>query len=229
MSKQLQSIFFRASGLLRKVGKRVDKESFVRYQLVDEWKRQDAERQFRTNYPELGPSSVVVDLGGYEGQWASDIQARYACTVHVFEPMPKFANKIRARFAKNPSIHVHECGLGAKTETVVFSTAADATSAFMQGGAQVSVQLKAADAFLRDLAIDRIHLLKINIEGGEYDLLDHLLATGWAERIDNLQVQFHHFVPQAEARMQAIQQGLAETHELTYQFHFLWENWRRVG
>lgn len=28
--------------------------------------------------------SVVFDLGGYEGEWAADMRARYDCIVHVF-------------------------------------------------------------------------------------------------------------------------------------------------
>jgi hypothetical protein len=40
-------------------------------------------------------------------------------------------------------------------------------------------------------------------------------------------VQFHDFVPNAEPRMRQIQQALAETHELTYAYPFVWENWRR--
>jgi len=45
--------------------------------------------------------------------------------------------------------------------------------------------------------------------------------------IKNVQVQFHDFVPHAKTRMQSIQRRLAITHELSYQFEFVWENWSR--
>jgi hypothetical protein len=45
-------------------------------------------------------------------------------------------------------------------------------------------------------------------------------------RITNLQVQVHDFVPTAEQRMHALQRGLAQTYEMTYQYPFIWENWR---
>jgi hypothetical protein len=35
------------------------------------------------------PDGVVLDVRGYEGQWASDIFARYGCRIHVFEPVPQ--------------------------------------------------------------------------------------------------------------------------------------------
>ena len=38
------------------------------------------------------PDDVVFDIGGFEGNWAGDIQARFGCEVHVFEPHPDFAS-----------------------------------------------------------------------------------------------------------------------------------------
>ena len=68
--------------------------------------------------------------------------------------------------------------------------------------------------------------MKINIEGGEYELLEHLIEEKLMADIANIQVQFHDFIPGAQARMEAIQQELKKTHSLTYQYLFVWENWR---
>jgi hypothetical protein len=43
----------------------------------------------------------------------------------------------------------------------------------------------------------------------------------------DIQVQFHDFVPDAEHRMRRIQQALEATHDLTFEYPFVWENWRR--
>ena len=68
--------------------------------------------------------------------------------------------------------------------------------------------------------------MKINIEGAEYDLLEHLIDTGLISNIHNIQVQFHDFVSNAEQRMIMLQKELEKTHGLTYQYPFVWENWR---
>ena len=68
---------------------------------------------------------------------------------------------------------------------------------------------------------------EVSIEGGEYELLDHLIETGYVSSIENIQVQFHDFIPQAEDKMKKIQAHLRQTHVLTYQYPFVWENWRR--
>src|SRR5262249_51252950 len=75
--------------------------------------------------------------------------------------------------------------------------------------------------------IGEVSLMKINIEGGEYDLLENLIATGLISRIRDIQVQFHMDIPDAERRMHAIQSRLAGTHRLTFQYPFVWENWQR--
>ena len=67
--------------------------------------------------------------------------------------------------------------------------------------------------------------MKVNIEGGEYDLLEGLIENGLTARIRNIQVQFHDFVPNAYERMKNIQLSLSKTHKITYQFEFVWENW----
>ena len=76
--------------------------------------------------------------------------------------------------------------------------------------------------------IKHIGLMKINIEGAEYDLLVHLIETSYIGRINNIQIQFHDFVKDAEKRMIEIEEKLAKTHKLTYQYPFVWENWKAI-
>ncbi len=141
----------------------------------------------------MNPASQVFDLGGYEGQWASDIYSRYCCAIHVFEPVEEYADRIRRRFAKNPSIVVHPFGLSG-----------DGSSAFRAAAQTCAGRIVKMGDFWAAQGITHIDLIKINIEGGEYELLEHLLDTGLVARIENIQVQFHHLVPDAEARMHSI-------------------------
>lgn len=181
----------------------------------------------RLDYP-LNPDSVVVDLGGYEGQWASDIHGKFGCVVHVFEPVPEFAAAIAERFRQNPRITVHDCGLGGADADINIFLDANKSSAYARGPARaVLAKIFAADLYIHRLGVGSIDLLKINIEGGEYDLLDHLIDTGRIKSVRFLQVQFHDFVPRAKERAQAIRQRLRATHEPSYQYEFIWESWAR--
>jgi FkbM family methyltransferase len=199
----------------------------LRQQSVSTWFREDGDHTHRLNY-ELDKNSIIFDLGGYEGQWASDIFAKYCCTVHVFEPVLEFTNNIKERFSQNPHIIVHQFGLSDRDQIVQIHFDRNQSSMYTSGTDVREAKLISAKKFIDMEGIEHIDLMKINIEGGEYDLVDHLIHTALVKQIANIQVQFHDHVPNAEKRMQKIQQALQKTHYVTYQYPFVWENWKRI-
>lgn len=73
--------------------------------------------------------------------------------------------------------------------------------------------------------IPHIDLAKINIEGGEYDLLPALADQGALCRIRRLLIQFHLFQPDFIAKRDVIRDKLAETHGCVWEYPFVWEEW----
>ena len=189
------------------------------------WASVQGDKTLRLFYEELDEESTVLDLGGYEGQWASDIYAMYRCRIHVFEPVDEFAENIRLRFVNNPDIFVYRFGLSDCNQVLMLSKDKDSSSVYKIGKSQIKIYTIKALDFFEENKIELVDLMKINIEGAEYDLLDHLIITGLVKKIKNIQIQFHSFVPNANRRMKDIQECLSETHELTYQYRFVWENW----
>jgi FkbM family methyltransferase len=195
------------------------------------WNAAGLDKTLRLDY-NLDEHSVVLDVGGYEGQWASDCHCRYGCRIEVFEPVQQFADGIERRFERNPKVSVHRFGLAGGSRTVPLHVNGDRSSVLVQSEdlsaeAPQMVNLVGAEEFFRDAALESVDLMKINIEGGEYELLDHLVDTGLITRIRDVQVQFHDFVPDARAQMERLRGRLAATHAVTYQEDFIWENWRR--
>lgn len=174
----------------------------------------------------LDNKSVVFDLGGYEGEWASDIYSRFRSKIYIFEVYKPYAEAISKRFEHNPDIHIFAFGLAAENTSASITINDNRSSIYTETGIKAPIELVSAAEFLEKNNIDRIDLMKINIEGGEYDLLDHLIENGYHKIIKNLQIQFHNFVPDAIQRMNKIREKLSATHSTTYQFDFVWENWR---
>jgi FkbM family methyltransferase len=195
---------------------------------VRRWRAVDGDHTLRLEY-DLDADSVVLDVGGYEGQWTSDIVAMYGCRVHVFEPVPEFAERIARRFERNTLVTVHPVGLAARDGSARLAVCGDASSHHRNDLSKNAVEVTVRDVrrVFEELPAGRADLAKLNIEGAEFELLPHLLESGLMPAITDLQVQFHAFVQDAEARVAAIRAGLARTHALTYQYDFLWENWRR--
>lgn len=193
--------------------------------MVDQWSEDRGDETLRLNY-DLDENSIVFDLGGYEGQWASDIFSRYCSTIHIFEPVADFAKRAEQRFRGNKKIFVHDFGLAEANRSVDISVNGTDSSLYKKGTELVPGRFVEAIEFMQNNNIKKIDLMKINIEGGEYDLLEHLIETGFVLNIGDIQIQFHNFVPKAQQRMAMIQKNLQKTHSLTYQYLFVWENWR---
>lgn len=189
------------------------------------WRSDCGDETLRIQY-DLGPDSLVFDVGGYKGQWASDIYSAYCCSIHVFEPVHAFASSIRKRFAQNPKIVVHESGLAGETRRALISISADGSSVYRQGGYTEEVSLVRITDFMRQAGIHHIDLMKVNIEGGEYSLLADLIETELVTRIGDILVQFHSVDSADVERMLKTQQLLRHTHELTWQYPLVWENWK---
>lgn len=190
-----------------------------------EWFSIDGDNTLRQEYP-LDENSIVFDLGGYKGQWASDIFSRYCCSVYVFEPVKAFYEEIEKRVRFNDKIRSFPIGLGKENKEIKIFVDKDQSSIYKTGSWIETIVLQSFEEFLETHNINSIDLIKINIEGAEYDLLEFILEKELQIRLQNIQIQFHDFIPNAEKRMEGIQQALAMTHELTWAYPFVWENWR---
>ncbi len=197
---------------------------------VRRWQANDSDERFRTNYPCLSPSSVILDLGGFNGDFSFRMNAQYGSICHVFELHPAWCKRIAADPRCNDKIIVHSFGLAGTTRQERLYVVGEGSSTLCdraQASDAIDAELvRAQDWFDSELPDTTVDLAKINIEGGEYELLEHLLDTGLTRRLRNIQVQFHEdVIRDAEVRMSAIQKRLSQTHRLTFQEKFVWENW----
>jgi FkbM family methyltransferase len=189
--------------------------------------KKDGREAVRQDFTGLGASSVVLDFGGFEGNWAHDIHQRYKCAVHVFEPHPRFAAELRTRFADNDKIKVHEFALGAKDGVLNLSDDGDASSALRENENAVEGKVIPVARFFADCPDAEFALAKINIEGGEYDLLPALMDAGVMDHIGILQVQFHLYSEDLIAVRQGIVGRIEKTHSSDWSYPFVWEQWTR--
>ena len=206
--------------LRRVLGVKTEKEL-----ALHNWFRDRGDETLRLAYP-LTEDSVVIDAGGYEGAWAAQIVQRYDSKVVIFEPVHAFAQRIRDRFIDNPKAHIYELALGGEEGYAEIHIAKDGSSVYTGKGDTEPIHIVDASQFLQDMDIARIDLMKVNIEGGEYELLPNLIGSKYIQLIRELQIQFHDFVPRAVERAENIRRSLRQTHDLTWQYPFVWENWR---
>ena len=71
---------------------------------------------------------------------------------------------------------------------------------------------------------DTIDLLKINVEGAEYEIIDNLIESNTINKIKSIQVQFH-CVNKYTKIYDSLSNKLSNTHTITWRYPFVWENW----
>lgn len=194
---------------------------------LSQWRKDGGDYALRFDY-NLSTNSTVLDLGGYTGQWASDLYSRHPCKIIIFEPVRGFAEQISTRFQCNRDIEVLQYGLGASNRSESIGVCANESSIFKKTGKTEVIDIMDVKEWFEARRIQTITLMKINIEGGEYELLERMLDTGLIECVDNFQIQFHNFQADSAIRMSNIQKRLSSTHSPVYQYKFIWENWKRI-
>lgn len=198
----------------------------IQFDRVQPWFAANGDATLRLKY-DLNENSIVFDLGGYKGEFASDIYNKFSPTIYVFEPILSFYEIIKNKFSHNKKVKSFHFGLSNIEEKMNISLADNSSSVYIKSDETETIQLKSIVEFIESNKIEKVDLIKINIEGGEYGVLESLLESNLISKFTNIQVQFHDFIiPNAKQRMNAIQEKLSITHKLTYQYEFVWENWQ---
>jgi FkbM family methyltransferase len=148
---------------------------------IKKWFADAGDETLRLNYPELTRESVVFDLGGYLGDFAAEINVRYGCKIYIFEPHPYYYSECLKRFSSDKNITVLNYGLADSNGELFLSDHQDGSS-FVNPN---HIRENGIKCILRDfidvideLDVPKIDLMKINIEGGEFPLLEHIIAFG---------------------------------------------------
>lgn len=133
-----------------------------------------------------GKDGVFIDVGANVGQH-SMFMSKYAKRVHSFEPYERVLKVFRDMQAENKleNIAIHPVGLGAKAETVLFYEPPDnnlGTGSFLPNfypgnHAGSPLRIVVGDEALEEAGIDRVDLIKIDIEGYEKPALAGLKQT----------------------------------------------------
>lgn len=184
---------------------------------------------------DLVHTSTVFDVGGYQGEWSQKIAELYDPHIYIFEPVREFYDSIEKKFRHNGKVHPRLYGLASADGYLPITIAGAASSGYepriygerrvveFRDAARDAVELLGKEA-IGDIEID---LMAINIEGGEYDLLPHMINTGLAFRCRKIMIQFHMLWPACYDLWKNIRKDLNQTHELKWDYPFVWEKWVR--
>jgi FkbM family methyltransferase len=175
---------------------------------------------------DLTSESLVFDVGGYTGVFTDKLVKKYDPYIYVFEPVKEYYEILEAKYVSNKKVKIFRFGLGPKDEKVNIMLEGDKSSLFIESEVAEKIELRDIDKFCKTAKIKSIDLISINIEGGEYPLLQKMLKSGVVKKCKFLQVQFHTFIEDADKMRPEIIKNLLETHTHEFSFPFIWDGFK---
>lgn len=146
----------------------------------------------------LNANAVVYSFGiGTDISFDRSLIEKLGITVHAFDPTPRVAKWLNSQ--RLPAQFVfHNVGLGAKDEIQMFNTPSDSRHISHtvigkgSGGStsKIGMEVRCLSSLMTSLGHQNIDLLKMDIEGAEYAVIEALSASGI--RPKQLLVEFHH-------------------------------------
>ena len=187
------------------------------------WWADGAEENLRLNYI-LTPDSIVFDVGAYDGSWSVDLIRHTNIHPHlfVFEPLDNMCRVVVEKLRGENVIIIPAALSDANGEAQIHDYSHE--SSMHRPGNRV---IKTLDVGEYIENFPKIDLMSINVEGHEFVIVKRILDAGLIHVIDNLQIQFHTFIPGAVEMRNELRARLAVTHNETYCYPFIWESWRK--
>lgn len=189
----------------------------------------------RTHHQYMKERSLLIEVGGNEGADAAALQKLYKPTHIILEPTKYFADKLRERFRDNPRVTVLNFGL--HTETKNFSVQVkgrhgEGTSVYSKKKGSTKIMVINSTKFFNDLGVGQIEvdLLSMDCEGCEFGVLENIFLTNMTRYFKNIQMEWHSGLKRIQNQVQRycqIVEMLSRTHRPTFQFRYIYENWRR--
>lgn len=143
-----------------------------------------------------GPGTIFVDIGGWIGPTAL-IAAGRGAQVHSFEPDPKAVELFRQNLALNPDlaerVTLYDFAVGRSNgmATLTSGTLGNSESSLAKRhGEQAKVTVRAVRELGREPWFDHADVVKLDVEGSEYDLMSDL-APVLARRLPHFLLSTH--------------------------------------
>lgn len=143
----------------------------------------------------LHASSIVYSFGvGEDITFDEELISQFSCTVYAFDPTPKSIRFMAEK--ENKKIHFTPVGIHGYDGTTDFFLPKNPD--YVSGSVKkhtgveekITVPVKKFSTIAKELQHAKVDLLKMDIEGAEYDVIDNILASGVV--ITQILIEFHH-------------------------------------
>ena len=151
--------------------------------------------QWVVSTKKITSSSIVYSFGvGANIDFDQDMIDKFGVHVHAFDPSPRSLEWLSNRTLPD-QLSIHEYGLSNFDGSITFYPPEDSSHVSYSMARKksldgVTLPVKKLSTIMTALGHDRVDILKLDIEGSEYSVIDQLLEEDVS--VGQLLVEFHH-------------------------------------
>lgn len=178
--------------------------------------------------PELGRGMLVLDVGAYHGEWSLKVNEKFGSKIHAYEPHPGAFEVLCKKLGDSNEITPFKKGLGSSSGFVELSDDENSSSLYRnkRGEKSISVELIDVAKVVASAPGGEIGLMKLNVEGAEYEILHRLISQSLIEKIRLIQIQWHHIDSESPNLKERLTEKLSESHAIEWSYEWTWELWK---
>jgi len=148
----------------------------------------------------LNCDSVVYSFGvGEDASFEVDLIKKFGMEIHAFDPTPRSIAWVKGQ-RLSPRFIMHEYGIAAFDGRVTFfppENPQHISHTMVERPATknkaIEVGVKRVSTIMNELNHNNVDILKMDVEGAEYDVIDDIISSGI--RPSQILVEFHHRFP----------------------------------
>ena len=191
---------------------------------VQQWNAAEGDYKLRVDTLDLEPGSIVFDVGAYKGDWSNRMFNKFpGIKVVAFEPVEHYCDEF-SKLNEGRDYDMFRVGLSNKEQRLFIEDTGLSTSLSSEGN--LAIDVKDIRSYVS--LYESIDVLKMNIEGAEYECIEALIESDMIRKVRHVLVQFHgvdNNVETSVAKWAAIAENLSKTHNLDWSYPFIWERW----
>lgn len=159
--------------------------------------------ELRGRLASLTRRAVIFDVGANVGDYAHEVSETFGAQVelHCFEPSKATFEELKRRTATIEGVVLNQLGVGSTTTSATLYTDGDGSTLASlyprdlerfdrEMNQTETIELITVDDYCRTRSIDHIDLLKLDIEGNEFEALKGAARMIDEGRIDFIQLEF---------------------------------------
>lgn len=151
----------------------------------------------------LSSNAIVYSFGiGHDASFDLSLAEKYGCIIHAYDPTPSSLEWVKSTI-QEPRFVMKAVAIADSDRILHFHTPSPSTadrvsaSCHVDLGSGIGFQApgRCLHSLMRENAHSFCHLVKLDVEGMEYPVVSSWIDSGEVSCIDQLLIEFHHFLP----------------------------------